>query len=156
VHETAPNPAMVCRMLRVAAEAEFTARAGVERALDLLLRSDEVNEAAEEIEDRYRRWPETALNADLRAQALVTAARPEQALAACEAAIAAWAVGGDPVVGNYAESVLTAASIEGEKLGRGEQAVARLTAALERCREAGHDRAVQVLTARAEAFEKGK
>jgi len=154
VHETAPNPAMVCKMLRVAAEAESTDRGGVEHALELLRRADEVNEATEEIKGRYHRWPETALNADLRTQALFAAQRHEEALAACEGAIAAWAVGGDKVIGEYAQSVLTAASLEGEHLGRRKEAAARLHATIPRCREAGHERAVQVLTARAEAFEK--
>ena len=154
VHETAPNPAMICKMLRTAAEAESGDRGGVERALELLDRSDEVNEAAEEIKGRYHRWPETALNADVRVQALFAAGRHEEALAAGEGAIAAWAVGGDKAIGDYAQSVLTAASLEGEHLGRRKEAAARLLAAIPACREAGHEKAVRVLTARAEAFEK--
>jgi tetratricopeptide (TPR) repeat protein len=154
VHETAPNPAMICKMLRMAAEAEFTARGGAERALELLRRSDEVNEAAPEIKGRYRRWPETALNADLRVQALFSAERHEEALAASEGAIAAWTVGGNGTIAEYAQSVLTAASIEGNQLGRPKEAAARLAAAIPRCREAGHEQAVKVLTAHAEGFEK--
>jgi tetratricopeptide (TPR) repeat protein len=154
VHETAPNPAMVCKMLRVAAEAEYENRGapGVDRALEMLRRGDEVNEAAEEIAGRYRRWPETALNADLRVQALGGVGRNEEALTACDQAIAAWLLGGNQTIGEYAQAVQIAAIIEGDRLGRKQQAVARLSPAITRCREAGHDRAVAVLTGQADAL----
>ncbi|HET9169812.1 MAG TPA: hypothetical protein VFN97_10255 [Actinospica sp.] len=154
-HAAAPNPAVACKMLRVAAEAESKNRgaAGAERALDLLSRADAVNEAAEEIEGRYRRWPETALNADLRVLALATAGRFEEALAASDLAIATWRGGGDKVIGEYAEAVLSAALIEGRELGRAKDAVARLSEAITRCRAAGHDRAVTVLTRHAESLQ---
>ena len=90
----------------------------------------------------------------MRVQALLAAERHEEALAASEGAIAAWAVGGDGVIGEYAQSVLTAATVEGKQLGRRKQAAARLAAAIPRCREAGHEQAVQVLTAHSEGFEK--
>jgi hypothetical protein len=74
---------------------------------------------------------------DAELRVLLTAERHEEALAAGEGAIAAWTVGGNGTVGEYAQSVLTAASIEGERLGRRRQAAARLAAAIPRCREAG-------------------
>ena len=155
VHETAPNPAMICKMLRVAAEAEYQYRGvpGVERALELLRRSDVVNEAAEEVAGRYRRWPETALNADVRVQALGSAGRDEEALTACEQAIAAWRIGGNQTVGEYAQAVRIAAILEGDRLGRRQQAAARLSPAIARCREAGHERAVAALTRQAEGYQ---
>ena len=154
-HDVAPNSAMVGKMLRIAAEAEYQNRGdqGTERALELLRRADEVNEATEEVEDRYRRWPETALNADLRTLALTRAGRHEEALAAAEQAIAAWTVGGDDVVGEYAQAMLNAAITEGKQLGRPKQAVARLSVAITRCRAAGHEQAVAVLTNHAERFQ---
>jgi tetratricopeptide (TPR) repeat protein len=147
-HAEAPNPAAVCKMLRAAAEAEYREHGaeGVERALELLRRSDEVNEAAAEVEGEYRRWPETALNADTRVQALASVRRDEEALAAADAAIAAWRGGGDRTVGEVAESVRVAAIIEGFRLGRTKEAGARLAAMIDRCRAVGHERAVTVLT----------
>ena len=154
VHQTAPNPAMICKMLRVAAEAEYENRGapGVERALAMLRRGDEVNEAAKEIPGHYRRWPETALNADLRVQALGSVGRNEEALTACDQAIAAWLLGGDQTIGEYAQAVQIAAIIEADRLGRRQDALARLSPALTRCREAGHDRAVAVLTRQVEGL----
>ena len=155
VHEIAPNPAAICKMLRIAAEAEYENRGpeGVERALDLLRRSDEINESAEEIEGRYRRWPETAFNSHERFQALARAERLEEALVAAEAAIAAWQLGGKETIGEYAQAVLNAALLEGGRLGRRKHAVARLSAAISLCREAGHEHAVTVLTRHAEGFQ---
>jgi tetratricopeptide (TPR) repeat protein len=155
-HDAAPNPAMVGKMLRTAAEAEYENRGdqGIERALELLRRADEVNEATEETDGRYRRWPEAALNADLRTLALARAGRHEEALAAAEQAIAAWTVGGDEVVGEYAQAMLNAAITEATQLGRPKQAVARLSVAITRCRSVGHEQAVAVLTRHAERFQR--
>jgi tetratricopeptide (TPR) repeat protein len=147
---------MVGKMLRTAAEAEYENRGdqGIERALELLRRADEVNEATEETDGRYRRWPEAALNADLRTLALARAGRHEEALAAAEQAIAAWTVGGDEVVGEYAQAMLNAAITEATQLGRPKQAVARLSVAITRCRSVGHEQAVAVLTRHAERFQR--
>ncbi len=137
VHESAPNPAMICKMLRVAAQAEYENRGappGVDRALEMLRRGDEVNEAAKEIAGHYRRWPETALNADLRVQALGSVGRNEQALTACDQAIEAWLRGGDQTIGEYAQAVQIAAIIEADRLGRKQDALARLSPAITRCR----------------------
>ena len=147
-HAGAPNPAALAKALRVAAEAEYRARGteGVERALIHLRTADELNAATEEVEGVYRRWPETALNADVRTQALAAGKRDEEALAAAEAAAAAWALGGDRALGEFAESVRIAAVIEGFRLGRREQAVARLAPVIDRCRTAGRGRAVSTLS----------
>ena len=147
-HTRAPNSAALAKALRVAAEAEYRGRGtdGVERALTHLRRADEVNAATEEVEGSYRRWPETALNADVRAQALAAAKRDEEALAAAEAAAAAWELGGDRTVGEFAESMRVAAVIEGFRLGRRPEAAARLAPVIERCRTAGHPQAVSALS----------
>ncbi len=59
---------------------------------------------------------------------------------------AAWALGGDRALGEFAESVRIAAVIEGFRLGRREQAVARLAPVIDRCRTAGRGRAVSTLS----------
>lgn len=147
-HAKAPNPAALCKSLRVAAEAEYRGRGaeGVESALGHLRRGDQINAETEEVEGEYRRWPETALNADARAQALASAKRDQEALAAAEEAAAAWKLGGDQVVGEYAESIRVAAVIEGFRLGRRREAVERLAPVIELCRRVGHTRAVSVLS----------
>lgn len=147
-HAQAPNPAAVCKALRVAAEAEYRGRGteGTESALGYLSRADEINAATREVEGEYLRWPETALNADVRAQVFAAVERDEEALAAARAAAAAWELGGDRAVGEYAQSMRVAAIVEGFRLGRRGEAVARLAPVLERCRRVGHTRAVSVLS----------
>lgn len=152
-HRRAPNSAPVCKMLRVAADAEYRRRAaedGVTRALDLLRRADEINEATPEVDGGYRRWPETAMIADLRMLALAAAERDEEALAAALVAVAAWENGGDHTLGDTAETARIAAVIEGFRLGRPEDALARLSPMIARCRAAGHTRGVAALTKLAE------
>ena len=156
-HEQAPNPAPVCKMLRVAAEAEYRRRAeegGLERALDLLARADAVNAATPEIEGEYRRWPETAMIADVRMQALAAAKRYEDALAAAEVAITAWENGGDRTLSDTAETVRIAAILEGFRLERPKEAVARLSPMIARCRAVGHTRAVSVLSKLSEDLQR--
>ncbi|MBR7825252.1 hypothetical protein KDK95_02960 [Actinospica sp. MGRD01-02] len=148
-----PNPAALEVALREGATAALNRGAeGFAQALAYLDRADEVNEAAEEVDEpghRYRRWPETGYNAELRGRVLRAAGRHEEALAAAEAAIAAWRVGGDQTFGKYAESARIAATLEG-RLGRRKQAVARLAPVISRAREVGHRQAVEILTKLAE------
>jgi hypothetical protein len=147
-HAEAPNPAALGKALRVAAEAEYRGRGaeGIERALAHLQTADEVNTATEEVEGAYRRWPETALNADVRTQALAAARRNEEALAAAEAAAAAWRLGEDRTVGEFAESMRIAAVVEGFRLGRRQEAATRLAPVIDLCKQAGHTRAVTALS----------
>lgn len=156
-HRQAPNSAPVCKMLRVAADVEYRKRAagdGVTRALELLRQADEINEATPEVEGTYRRWPETAMIADLRLLALAAAQRNEEALAAAQVAITAWENGGDRTLGDTAETVRIAAVIEGFRLNRPEEAVARLSPMITRCRAAGHTRGVAALSKLAEDLQR--
>ena len=139
-------------MLRSAAEAEYQKRGaeGVERALALLRHSDEVNMATKEVDEVYRRWPETGYNADIRAQALASVNRDQEALAAAEEAIAAWALGGRAAIVKRAESVRVAAVIEGHRLGRKKQAIGRISPMISECRAVGLDQGVRILTKLAE------
>ena len=133
-HAAAPNPAAVCAALRVCADALVSAGnpETTEEALDYLRHADEINAAAPESE-HYRRWPETALNAELRAQSLAVAGRNDEALAAIEQSIAAWQQGGDEALEPLAEATRIAAVIEGFRLGRKQQARDRLAPLIIRC-----------------------
>lgn len=148
LHAQAPNAGAVCGMLRQAANGTMEAEGarGAQQALAYLEEADAVAAATEERPDGFQRWPETAQTADLRTQILASLERYEPALAAAEAAAVAWERGGLRTIDEWAESVRVAAVIEGFRLGRREQAVARIGPALERCRAAGRDRAVTILT----------
>lgn len=152
-----PNSAAVCAMLRAAAEAEYRNRGaeGVERALVLLQRSDEVNVATKEVDKVYRRWPETGYNADERTKALARANRDEEALAAAEKAIAAWQLGGRAAIVKRAEAVRVAAVIEGHRLGRRKQAIGRISPMISECRTVGLEQGVRILTKLAEDLSAG-
>src|SRR5262249_26687284 len=134
----AADPAPICRMLRSCADAliqdKSTQRVG--EALEYLRRGDRINTAAEESEHRHR-WPETAQNAQLRAQGLAQVGRNDEALAAIETSIMAWQDGGDGVLAQLAEATRIAGVIEGFRLGRKAAARDRLAPIGIRCRAAG-------------------
>ncbi|WP_051451742.1 hypothetical protein [Actinospica robiniae] len=148
LHAQAPNAGALCAMLRQAANGVMEARGsdGAEEALAYLDEADAATAAAEELAGLFQRWPETAQTADLRTQILSSVSRFEEALAATEAASIAWERGGTRSIDEWAESVRIAAVLEGHRLGRPEQAVARIGPAVDRCRLAGRDRAVAILT----------
>ena len=151
-HATGPNPAEVCRMLRIGADASYQGRGaqGTEAALALLRQADEVNEAATEQGEsgnHYHRWPERAQNALLRATVLASAepARNEEALAAAESSAIAWREGATATIDQEAEAVRIAAIVEGARLGRKQAATDRLTQMIARCRDANRQQAAGVL-----------
>ena len=143
-------------MLRQAADSVMQERGPdtAEEALAYLDEADAATVAAEELTGQFQRWPETAQTADLRTQILGSLGRYEEALAATEAASVAWERGGSRSIDEWAESVRIAAVLEGHRLGRNEQAVARLRPAVERCRQAGRERAVAILTRLAQNLSK--
>ena len=145
LHARAPHPGAVCAMLRTAAGSAMDAE-DVATALAHLDRADAVVAAAEESPGEFLRWPELGQTADLRTQILSAVDRYDEALAATEAAAQSWERGGSRTVDAWAESVRIAAVIEGYRLGRRAEAVARLTPAVERARLAGRDHAVGILT----------
>jgi tetratricopeptide (TPR) repeat protein len=151
-HEQAPNPGALCAMLRVAANGVMEAEGGeaAEQALAYLDEADAVTGATPERPGGFLRWPETAQTADARTQILGALGRNEEALAATVAASLAWERGGSRTIDEWAESVRIAAVLEGGRLGRREQALARIAPAIERCRLANRDRAVKILTQLAE------
>ena len=154
LHTTAPNPGAVCSMLRTAAGSAMDEQE-VDRALGHLDRADAVAAAAEERPGAFLRWPELGQSAELRTQILGAAERYEEALAAAEAAALAWERGGTRTLDAWAESVRLAAVIEGYRLGRRAAAAARIAPALDRCRLAGRDQAVSVLTELARGLREG-
>ncbi|HEU5355671.1 MAG TPA: tetratricopeptide repeat protein [Actinocrinis sp.] len=133
-HKVAPNPAAVCAALRVCADKLATAEQSesIDEVLEYLRQADEINEATPESEN-YRRWPESALNAQLRAQGLAEAGRNGEALEAIEQSIAAWQQGGDEALEPLTEATRIAAVIEGIRLGRKQQARERLAPLIVRC-----------------------
>jgi hypothetical protein len=151
-HAKGPNPAEVCRMLRIGANASYQGRGaqGTESALALLRQADEVNEAADEQGEsgnHYHRWPERAQNALLRATVLASAepARNEEAPAAAELSATAWREGANATVDQEAEAVRIAAIVEGARLGRKQAATDRLTRMIARCQDANRQQAAEVL-----------
>ena len=145
-HSVAPVSAAVCHMLRTCANArsDVAEDAAVDEALEYLRRADEVNEATPE-SPRYRRWPETALNAQNRGQALAAVGRNKEALEAVEQSIAAWRLGGDRALEPLAEATRIAAVIEGYRLGLKQQARDRLGMVIARCRAQGLEEAARIL-----------
>lgn len=156
LHAQAPNVAALCSMLRQGASAVMEAEgsAGAQQALAFLDEADAATAAAEEQSGAFQRWPETAQTADLRTQILGALGRHEEALAATDAASIAWERGGSRTIDEWAESVRIAAVLEGHRLGRPAPAVARLRPAIDRCRQAGRQRAVQILTQLADNLSK--
>jgi hypothetical protein len=143
-HGEGAEPVEITAMLRTGAEASSRSRGAqaVPEALELLRRADEVNEATEERVEpgyRYRRFPERAMNAELRARALAAAERDEEALVAAVAAVAAWTEGGAEALRPTADATRLAAVIEGRRLGRVDAARERLAPVIERCRAAGFE-----------------
>lgn len=150
-HRDGADPVEVAKMLRAGAEALYRGRGAeaVPEALDLLTTADEVNEATEERAEpglRYRRFPERALNAEVRAKALAAADRDEEALAAAQVAVDAWEDGGPETLRAVGDATRLAAVIEGRRLGRTDAARQRLATIIERCEGAGQAAYVRQLT----------
>ncbi|MBR7832765.1 hypothetical protein KDL01_05805 [Actinospica durhamensis] len=154
LHALAPHPGAVCAMLRTAAGSAMDAEDAA-AALAHLDRADAVVAAAEESPGEFLRWPELGQTADLRTQILSAVERYDEALAATEAAAQSWERGGSRTVDAWAESIRIAAVIEGYRLGRRAEALARLTPAVERARLAGRSHAVEILTELANSLREG-
>ncbi|MFJ3539967.1 hypothetical protein ACIPQA_31455 [Streptomyces sp. NPDC090109] len=148
-HEEAPNPPMIVRMAREFARLTATARGaeGLEEALAHLARADAVLDGVPEDAEGFAVWYERGEVHYRRARVLAEAERFEEALAEAEAAIGVHEGGGEQGELPRAESVRFAALVEGNGLGRTNDAIARLTTAAARCRKAGHPEAAHVLDA---------
>ncbi|MGW2400814.1 hypothetical protein ACWCYY_30055 [Kitasatospora sp. NPDC001664] len=128
---------------------------GLPDALALLAESDRIREAAREAGEELDFWYLEGSAHDSRARVYAMAERFEEALAEAELSIAAYDRGAERGEGSRAESVRLAAVLEGGRLGRTEQAVARLTAGIDRCTRAGLLEAAGILADLRERMQEG-
>ncbi|MFE0336735.1 hypothetical protein [Streptomyces sp. NPDC058955] len=159
-HAEAPNPPIVCLMMREFARLTMQGRdtegteetEGVDAALEHLTRADAVLDALPPGEEGFAVWYERGEIHYRRARVLAEAGRFEEALPEAEAAIATHEGGGEEGELARAEAVRVAALIEGNGLERTHEAIARLTTTAARCRNSGHPEAAQVLDALRQEF----
>ncbi|MFB6519223.1 hypothetical protein [Streptomyces sp. NPDC056401] len=148
-HAEAPNPSLIISMMCQFARLTVQARAaqGLEAALEHLARADAVRAGVPQDAEDFAHWYERGTVHYRRACVLAEAERFEEALPEAEAAIAAHEEGGEHGEVPRAEAVRIAALIEGKGLALFQKAIARLTTAAARCRDAGHPGAADVLEA---------
>ncbi|MFF8381976.1 hypothetical protein ACF07V_38455 [Streptomyces sp. NPDC015661] len=148
-HAEAPHAHLITHMAREFARLTMAARdaEGLDAALEHLARADAVIGAVPEDTEGFASWYESGEVHYRRARVLAEAERFEEALAEAEAAIAAHERGGDAGEVPRAEAVRIAALIEGNGLGRTQEAAARLTAGAARCRKADLTEAAEILDA---------
>ncbi|KQX46147.1 MULTISPECIES: hypothetical protein [unclassified Streptomyces] len=149
-HAEAPNPALIAHMMREFARLTMVARdaEGAEAALRYLTEADAVLAAVPEDgegTEGFASWYESGEVHYRRARVLAEVDRFEEALAEAEAAVAAHERGGPQGELPRAEAVRFAALVEGNGLGRIQEAVGRLTTAAERCRKADLPEAAGIL-----------
>ncbi|MEV7375750.1 hypothetical protein AB0O51_33270 [Streptomyces sp. NPDC090301] len=146
-HAEAPHPPLIVHMMREFARLTMDAREedGVDAALRHLVEADAVVAAVPDGTEDFQPWYETGEIHYRRARVLAQAERFPEALSEAEAAVAAHEKGGPRGELARAEAVRIAALIEGNCLGRFQEAVARLTVAASRCREADLPQAAEVL-----------
>ncbi|APU43598.1 hypothetical protein [Streptomyces sp. TN58] len=148
-HAQAPNPSLLMHMMCEFARLVMNARGseGLETALKHLAEADALAASVPEGTEGFVPWCERGAVHYRRGRVLAEAERFEEALAETEAAVAANEQGGEEGELARAEAVRIAALIEGNALRRFEEAIARLTAASARCRQAGLSEAAQILEA---------
>ncbi|MFD7901292.1 hypothetical protein ACFV4G_03520 [Kitasatospora sp. NPDC059747] len=146
-HAEAPQWDQMAGTLRDFAKLVMRARGGegLETALARLAEADAVGAAAECAGASYNSWFLRGGSHYERARCLAIAGRHEEALAEAERAIPVYEEGGEEAESPRAEAVRMAALIEGTDLGRTRAAVARLTAAADRCRRVGLPEAAEIL-----------
>ncbi|MEU4096003.1 hypothetical protein [Streptomyces sp. NPDC026673] len=150
-HAKAPNPHAVAEMMRIFAvyatsADEADGAGGLETALEHLRAAEEVLAAVAEDDEEVALWYEQGATHYQRGRAYAAAERFPEALAELERAIAAHDRGGPQGEAPRAEAVRVAALVEANGLGRRDAAVSRLGAAITRCRAAGLDHAVEILS----------
>ncbi|MGW2278426.1 hypothetical protein [Streptomyces sp. NPDC001770] len=148
-HAEAPNPSLVRHMMCEFARLVMLFRGpeGLDTALGHLTRAETVLPAGPEAVGSFALWYEDGAVHYRRGRVLADAERFPEALAAVEAAISAYDLGGEDGEVPRAEAVRIAALIEGKGLDRHEEAITRLTAAAARCRKAGLAEAARILDA---------
>ncbi|MEU1616884.1 hypothetical protein ABZ479_06205 [Streptomyces sp. NPDC005722] len=147
-HGKGPNPHAVAEMMRDFAAHAVSAEGaeGLEEALGHLREADELLAAVPGEDEDIALWYETGATHHQRGRAYAGAGRFAEALAELERAIAAHDEGGPRGEAPRAEAVRVAALVEANGLQRPDAALARLRAAIARCREAGLDQAAAVLS----------
>ncbi|MFJ8981542.1 hypothetical protein [Streptomyces sp. NPDC102282] len=148
-HAQAPNPSLLMHMMREFSRLVMNTRGleGLETALKHLAEADALAASVPEGTEGFVPWFELGAVHYRRGRVLAEAERFEDALAETEAAVAAHEQGGEEGESARAEAVRIAALIEGNALRRFQEAITRLTAAAERCRQAGLPEAAQILDA---------
>ncbi|WP_406858879.1 hypothetical protein ABZO31_00980 [Streptomyces sp. HUAS MG47] len=148
-HAKAPNPSLMAHMMCEFARLVMNEQGpeGLETALRHLAEADALADAVPAGTEDFVPWFERGTVHYRRARVLAQAERPEEALAAAEAAVLSHEQGGEDGETPRAEAVRVAALIEGNMLGRYKEAIARLTTAAARCRKAGLPEAAQILDA---------
>ncbi|MFE3627222.1 hypothetical protein [Streptomyces goshikiensis] len=148
-HADAPNPSLIIHMMCEFARLTMLAREadGLDTALEHLTQADAVCAGVPKDAEDFAPWYGRGTVHYRRARVLAEAERFEQALAEAEAAIAAHEEGAEHGEVPRAEAVRIAALIEGNGLARFQEAIARLTAAAARCRQAGLQEAAHILDA---------
>ncbi|MFB7512807.1 hypothetical protein [Streptomyces sp. NPDC056144] len=146
-HAESPNLPHIALMMREFARLTLRTRddEDVDAALEHLARADAVLDARNSGEEGFALCHERGENHLRRAMVLAGASRFDEALPEAESAIAAHEQGGEHGELARAEAVRITALIEGNGLERTAEAITRLTEAADRCREAGHPEAAQVL-----------
>ncbi|MFF0275579.1 hypothetical protein [Streptomyces sp. NPDC004330] len=155
-HAEAPNPGLILHMMREFARLTMLAREaeGLDAALGHLTEAEELLAAVPGDAEHFHAWYEQGEIHYRRARVLAEAERFPEALDEAEAAIATHERGGPQGEIPRAESVRFAALVEGNGLGRFTEAVARLTTASARCREADLTDAADILDAMRQDFLK--
>ncbi|WP_418955292.1 hypothetical protein [Streptomyces tritici] len=153
-HAEAPNPSlithMMCEFARLKVDAEGPE--GLEAALRHLAEADALVASVPAGTEDFYPWFERGTVHYRRARVLAQAERFEEALAEAEAAVASHGEGGEDGESPRAEATRIAALIEGNALGRFNEAIARLTTAAARCRKAGLPEAAQILDSLREEY----
>ncbi|MFE0679419.1 hypothetical protein ACFW17_01300 [Streptomyces sp. NPDC058961] len=155
-HAVAPNPSLLMHMMCEFARLTmlFKGSDGRDAALEHLVRADEIAAAVPEDTDDFAPWYERGAVHYRRARVLAEAESFPEALAEAEAAVARYELGGERGEVPRAEALRIAALIEGNGLERFPEAIARLTAAAARAREADLAEAAQILDALRQEYQR--
>lgn len=153
-HAQAPNASFVIQMMCEFARLTVRGREaeGLEEALEHLTRADAVRAAAPQDDECFVPWYQNGAVHYRRARVLAEVERFQEALVEGEAAVAAYEEGGADGEVPRAEAVRVTALIEGTGLGRYDDAIIRLSSAIDRCRAADLDEAARILDALRQDF----
>ncbi|MFG3287106.1 hypothetical protein [Streptomyces sp. NPDC048111] len=154
-HAEAPRPSLIMHMMCEFARLTMLFRGadGLDTALGHLDRADAVLAAVPDGTEEFTPWAEAGGVHYRRAHVLAEAEKFPEALAEAESAITVYERGGEHAEAARAEAVRIAALVEGDGLGRVDEAVARLRAASSRAGQVDLPEAVRILEALRQRFE---